>query len=74
MVAKALAKVLSREDIVQHLDGSDLSDELVNSLRSAIRLREMQSAVADLREKTATGRSGRASLPGLVSDSFVGIR
>jgi len=51
MVAKALANVLSREDIVQHLDGSDLSDELVDALRRAIRLREMQSAVADLREK-----------------------
>ncbi|MFC1319554.1 MAG: DUF4263 domain-containing protein [gamma proteobacterium symbiont of Ctena orbiculata] len=57
MVAKALAKVLSREDIVHHLDGSDLSDELVNSLRSAIRLREMQSAVAGLREKLQQGEA-----------------
>lgn len=57
MVAKALAKVLSREDIVQHLDGSDLTDELVDSLRSAIRLREMQSAVADLREKLERGET-----------------
>lgn len=57
MVAKALAKVLSREDIVQHLDGSDLSDQLVDSLRGAIRLREMQSAVADLREKLERGET-----------------
>lgn len=49
MVASALAKVLSREEIVKHLRGADLSDELVQSLRSAIRLREMQAAVADLR-------------------------
>ncbi len=57
MVAKALAKVLSREDIVQHLSGADLSDELVSSLRSAIRLREMQSAVTDLREKLQRGET-----------------
>jgi len=57
MVAKALAKVLSRKDIVQHLDGADLSDELVDSLRGAIRLREMQSAVADLREKLDRGET-----------------
>lgn len=57
MVAKALAKLLSRDDIVNHLDGSDLSDELINSLRNAIRLREMQSAVADLREKLQRGEA-----------------
>jgi hypothetical protein len=55
VVAKALAKVLSRDDIVRHLDGSDLSDNLVDSLRKAIRLREMQSAVADLRDKLNRG-------------------
>lgn len=57
MVAKALAKVLSREDIVEHLDGSDLTDELIHSLRGAIRLREMQSAVADLRHKLDDGEN-----------------
>ncbi len=50
-------KLLSREDIVQHLDGADLSDELIGSLRSAIRLREMQSAVADLQEKLEHGET-----------------
>lgn len=55
MVASALAKVLSREEIVNHLSGADLSDELVSSLRSAIRLREMQAAVADLRDKLGRG-------------------
>ena len=57
MVAKALATVLSREDIVQHLDGTDLSDNLIDSLRSTIRLREMQSAVADLRERLERGET-----------------
>jgi hypothetical protein len=57
IVAKALAKVLSREDIVKHLDGADLSDNLVDSLRSAIRLREMQSAVTDLRERLNRGET-----------------
>ena len=50
LVASALAKVLSQEEIVRHLSGADLSDELVQSLRNAIRLREMQGAVVDLRD------------------------
>ena len=49
MVANALTKVLSQEDIVQHLNQAELSDELIHSLRGAIRVREMQAAVADLR-------------------------
>ncbi len=55
MVARALAKVLSREDIVRHLTGADLSNELIESLRSAIRLREMQAAVEDLRDMLERG-------------------
>ena len=50
-------KVLSQEDIVQHLDGIDLSDEFVSSIRKAIHLREMQSAVVDLREKLDRGET-----------------
>ena len=57
LVASALAKVLSQEEIVQHLSGADLSDELVQSLRSAIRLREMQAAVADLRDMLERGEN-----------------
>lgn len=55
LVASALAKVLSQEEIIKHLSGADLSDELVHSLRSAIRLREMQAAVADLRDMLERG-------------------
>lgn len=57
LVASALAKVLSQEEIVRHLSGADLSDELVQSLRSAIRLREMQAAVADLRDMLDRGEN-----------------
>ncbi|MEM1114319.1 MAG: Shedu anti-phage system protein SduA domain-containing protein [Pseudomonadota bacterium] len=48
-VANALTRVLAQSDIVNHLQNVELSDELVNSLRGAIRLREMQAAVAQLR-------------------------
>ena len=57
LVASALAKVLSQEEIVKHLSGADLSDGLVQSLRSAIRLREMQAAVADLRDMLNRGEN-----------------
>ncbi|MEY6434243.1 Shedu immune nuclease family protein [Thioalkalicoccus limnaeus] len=55
MVANALTRVLAQEDIIEHLSGSELSDELVRSLRSAIRLKEMQSAVSVLREHLEQG-------------------
>lgn len=57
LVASALAKVLSQEEIVKHLSGADLSDELVDSLRGAIRLREMQAAVAKLRDMLDRGEN-----------------
>jgi len=57
LVASALTKVLSQEDILEHLAGVDLSDELVDSLRGAIRIREMQSAVANLRLKLTSGET-----------------
>lgn len=56
-IANALTKLLSREDIVNHLDGLDLSDELISSLDSAIRIREMRSAVEDLRAKLQSGEA-----------------
>ena len=49
-VAAALLKVLGRTDILQHLTGMDLSVELANALRGAIRLSEMRAAVATLRQ------------------------
>lgn len=58
LVANALTKVLAQEDIVNHLQGAELSDELIRSLRGAIHLKEMRSAVLVL----------RASLDGGVTD------
>jgi hypothetical protein len=49
-ITAALTKVLSHEDIRSHLRDADLSSELANALRGAIRVREMQTAVAQLRE------------------------
>jgi hypothetical protein len=50
IVAKALVKVLGQPEIVEHLQGMELTDELVTAFRGAIRLREMQTAVAQLRD------------------------
>ena len=49
-VASALVKVLSQDEIVEHLGDAELSEEIINAFRSVIRLKEMQSAVAQLRE------------------------
>lgn len=49
-VAAALTKVLSQDEILQHLQGAELSTELVSAFRGAIRLSEMRSAVAQLRQ------------------------
>lgn len=57
LVASALTKVLAQEDIVKHLQGTELSQELVRSLRSAIRLNEMRAAVSELRDSLERGES-----------------
>ena len=49
-VASALTRVLSSEEIVQHLAGTELTDELLSAFRGAIRLSEMRNAVAQLRQ------------------------
>jgi hypothetical protein len=54
-VATALAKVLSSEEIVQHLAQTELSDQLISAFRGAIRLSEMRSAVAQLRHHLDSG-------------------
>lgn len=56
-VAAALTKVLSQDEIVQHLKGTELSTELVSAFRGAIRLSEMRSAVAKLRELLDSGEA-----------------
>jgi hypothetical protein len=48
-VAQALTRVLGQQDIVKHLADANLGDQLVRAMRGAIRLREMQAAVAQLR-------------------------
>lgn len=56
-VAGALMKVLSSNEIVGHLAGAELSDELVSALRGAIRLSEMRRAVAQLRSHLECGET-----------------
>lgn len=48
-VANALTAVLSQTEIVKHLENTDLSDELANALKGSIRLKDMKSAVNQLR-------------------------
>jgi hypothetical protein len=50
VVASAVANILEQQDIAQHLLSKELSDELVSAFRTAIRLQELRSAVAKLRE------------------------
>lgn len=59
-VASALAKVLSQQEIVAHLRDTELSGELTQALRGAIRLSEMQSAVSELRAKLDGGETAEA--------------
>src|SRR3989304_5516338 len=56
-VASALTRVLSQEEIVQHLGETELSDELINAFRGAIRLKEMRSAGPHLRPHLETDES-----------------
>jgi hypothetical protein len=49
-VAQALTKVLSQPELVRHLDKTELSEEFLCAFRSAIRLKEMISAVSALRQ------------------------
>jgi len=56
-VATALLKVLGRADILHHLSGTDLTNELANALRGAIRLSEMRSAVSKLRQLLDDGEA-----------------
>ncbi len=55
-VAKALTQVLSQPEIVEHLEKTELSTQLIAALRGAIRLSEMRTAVATLRENLVAGK------------------
>lgn len=48
-VANALTSVLSQSEIVEHLKNTDITDELANALKGSIRLKDMKSAVNQLR-------------------------
>lgn len=50
LVAQAVAGLLGEKDIVQHLVNQELSSTLVNAFRGAIRLQELRSALATLRQ------------------------
>lgn len=54
-VAAALAKVMSQPEILSHLEGTELTEELLGAFRTAIRLSEMRSAVAQLRRHLDEG-------------------
>jgi hypothetical protein len=56
-VAGALAKVLGQQEILQHLQNTELTDELMRAFRGAIRLNEMRSAVAQLRQHLDAGEA-----------------
>lgn len=49
-VTEALLKALSQKDIVSHLSGRKLDVELIKALQYSIRLTEMESAMAELRQ------------------------
>jgi hypothetical protein len=55
-VARALVKALESNKVVEHLQNTDMSIELALALRQSVKLREMQSAVADLREILNSGQ------------------
>lgn len=54
-VANALTSVLSQQEILNHVKSASLSDELTKAFKGAIRLKEMQSAVAELRTHLEQG-------------------
>ncbi len=54
-VPQALTRVLSQPEIVEHLEKTELSAELLTALRGAIRLSEMRAAVATLRQHLTSG-------------------
>jgi len=57
-VANALTKVLNQQEILRNLDHTELSDELAQAFKTAIRLKEMRSAVSQLRENLEHGENG----------------
>jgi hypothetical protein len=63
-VARALASVLSQDEIVRHLEGTELTTELANAFRTSIRLSEMRAAVAELRSSLDEGVAAESTYQG----------
>ena len=55
LVAQAVAGLLAEKDIVEHLTSQELSSTLVDAFRGAIRLQELRSALATLRQHLTQG-------------------
>lgn len=54
-IAKAVAGLLQKKDIVAHLSSKELGVELLHGLRVAIRLHELRAAVSQLRQNLDAG-------------------
>lgn len=57
VVASAIAGILGEDEIVRHLADLDLSREMVTAFRGAIRLKELRTALASLRQYLEDGVS-----------------
>jgi hypothetical protein len=60
-IAAALTRVLGQREIVAHLRDAELSGEIAVAFRSAIKLREMQGAVQELRTRLEAGENSEAT-------------
>lgn len=60
-MTQALTRVLGQQEIVKHLADANLADELLRAFRGALRLREMQTAVAQLRTLLDQGDTNEQS-------------
>lgn len=60
-IVDALTNLLRSPGIVEHLAGTNLSEELAGALRGAIRLSEMRNAVAGLRQLLDGGVTAESS-------------
>lgn len=56
-VAKALVRALEQEDVVEHLASADITAEFAYALRQSVKIREMQTAVAELRAMLESGEA-----------------
>jgi glycosyltransferase involved in cell wall biosynthesis len=57
LVARALSSALSEPEIAKHLEGVELSAEVLAAFRGAIRIKEMKGAVAALRGHLEAGEA-----------------